>query len=208
MTRHHFVREGQVLASEETEILALVLQYHGRRFGRDFFRYEEATKKRFGVYEEVTLGQPIDDDFTAPTDSGPAYDGEQDRVVRSLGGVERPLTDIRDRLKDRVTARFRQARDAGVTVGGVQIATTNDSYNELQAGRARAAAQGTVKAVTRSRMPIEFDATEFAAVLDVVEDYRDACGEREHDLYLLIDAAADATALAAIDIETGWPGQP
>ena len=53
--------------------------------------------------------------------------------------------------------------------------------------------------------PMTISAVTAAALETAIVTYTDALGERRHDLYVAINAAADNAALSAVNPASGWP---
>ena len=110
------------------------------------------------------------------------------------------LPAIRARLRARATERRWQVETAGITLGGVQVAT-DDRAKTLLAGaseRARRDAGFSTrwKGADGTWAPVS-NAT-IIALADAVFAHIDACFLREEELHGLIAAAADAAALDAL----------
>ncbi len=53
---------------------------------------------------------------------------------------------------------------------------------------------------------VSLDATQVLAVAQAIRAHIQACFDHEASLMAAVTAAADAAALAVVDIEAGWPG--
>jgi hypothetical protein len=101
-----------------------------------------------------------------------------------------------------------RAEGAGVTVGDIRMQTTRDASTPLARvyQRARADPQFACPAWKLGAGEfISIDNAMLVAIGDAVEAHVQDCFLREREICALIAAAADAAALAAIDIESGWP---
>jgi len=64
----------------------------------------------------------------------------------------------------------------------------------------------TFKARSRDGTFLTLSASDIASLFDAMTDHVAAAMAREAELVGLIDDAEDFAALAAIDIDSGWPG--
>ncbi len=205
--QHYYVKDGQIVAKGMRAVQNAMLA-DGKGWNDDnwFKTTGTAAKKAEGVYEGVPQDADPQPDFVNVVRLAAVYDAGSDTVTEPFALQEWPLEQARTAVKRRITEdQYHPARDKGVTVNGDLIATTNDARQELAAAVEKTAGGGTQKAVTRSGVPINLDTAGYAAVLAVVDAHRAACNDREHDLYILADAAATVADLRAIDIEAGWP---
>lgn len=100
------------------------------------------------------------------------------------------------------------AEGAGVTVGAIRIQTTRDAWTPLARLYQRALADPQYACPAWKLGDGAFTSIDNAALVsigDAVEAHVQACFVREMEIAVLIAAAPDAAALAAIDIESGWP---
>lgn len=210
MTDHHYVRDGDILASSPGPILGLIEEDFQTRFSRDFFHLPAAGKAAFNVYEEVLHGSASPDDFNSVIDTGPVWTG--DAVVRTLGTQSRSVADIKSRLRQALTRAYVVHRDSGVIVSlgeqSVAIDTRPDAQQEVAALVRRLERVGGAQAVrTRSGAIIEADLETAQAIFNAVEDHVADAWRNDASLGAAIDAATTITALQAIDLTAGWPGQ-
>lgn len=210
MTDHHYVRDGEILASSPGPILGLIDQDFQTRFSRDFFQLPTAEKLAFNVHEEVLLGDGSEDDFNSLTDTGPVWNGTA--VVRTLGTQTRSVTDIKNRMRRALTRVFVRQRDSGlaVTLGeqSVEIDTGPDAQQEIAALVRRLDRVGGTQSVrTRSGATFEVDLATAQTIFNTVEDHVACAWSNDASLGAAIDAATTVTALQAIDLTAGWPGQ-
>lgn len=118
--------------------------------------------------------------------------------------LEEMKTQKRAALADR---RWR-AEGAGVTVGDIRMQTTRDAWTPLARLYQRALADPQFACPAWKLGDGEFvsiDNAKLVAIGDAVEAHVQSCFVREKEIAALIADAADATALAAIDLESGWP---
>lgn len=136
-----------------------------------------------------------------------AYAAWQDARALALAAV---TPEGLDAAKDAVRADLANLRwrheTGGVTVGGAIIRTDRESQGLVNGGYAMA--------LRYPDRPIRFkgdggfvmlSAAQMIAIGDAVGTHVQMCFAHEGDLDDAIDAAATPAALAAIDIESGWP---
>lgn len=111
------------------------------------------------------------------------------------------------RLVDLAARRY-QAEEAGTIFGGAPLATDRTTQGKITAAYVKAAADPAYSIPVWKFGPGKFAALDAATILaaaDAVSAHVQACFTREADLSAAILGATDAAALAAVDIETGWP---
>ncbi|MDF3056813.1 MAG: hypothetical protein K0R17_1028 [Rariglobus sp.] len=116
------------------------------------------------------------------------------------------LPAIRVRLKASATERRWQVETAGISVGGVQVAT-DDRAKTLLTGADRKARRDSgfsTRWKGEDGTWAEVNAATIIAIADAVFEHVNACFAREEELHAAIDAAADLAALNALQpiIET------
>lgn len=119
-----------------------------------------------------------------------------------------PIADRKQAMKDRATARSREVIAAGKSINGIVIDLSAEGFERLnQAKAAIAGGYGQIIAVTKSKEPIDLpnEAAVDAVITAARAHYLDAV-KIERQLYDAIDAAADQSALSAIDVEAGTGG--
>jgi hypothetical protein len=100
-----------------------------------------------------------------------------------------------------------RAETAGVTVGGLSIPSDAATQSKLTAAVVAAVLDNNY-AVNWKLADGTFQMLDHATLIAVAQAVRalvQSCFDREATLSAAISAAADAAALAAIDIEIGWP---
>ncbi|MBG0809842.1 DUF4376 domain-containing protein [Methylosinus sp. H3A] len=100
-----------------------------------------------------------------------------------------------------------RAETAGVTVGGLSIPSDAATQSKLTAAVVAGVLDNNY-AVTWKLANGTFQLLDHATLIAVAQAVRahvQGCFDHEATLTAAITAAADAAALAAIDIETGWP---
>jgi hypothetical protein len=101
-----------------------------------------------------------------------------------------------------------RAEGAGVTIGDIRVQSTREAWTPLARLYQRALSDPTFSCPAWKLGDGSFIAIDNATLIamgDAVEAHVQACFLREKEISTLIAAAADAAALAAIDIESGWP---
>ncbi len=128
--------------------------------------------------------------------------------VQEYAVVPVPLNEAKAAAKKRITARRWEAETGGVTVEGFgQILTGIDDQNRIAS-----ALQGTQNAnITEVDFKcadgwIKLSREMLVQISAIVAEHVQACFSRERALHEVVDAAADVTALDAIDVDAGWPG--
>lgn len=112
------------------------------------------------------------------------------------------LVEQKTRRIDHLRVVTKEKRDAGVTVNGLHVATDADGRSLIIG--ARQGGKPSRKIVTKTGRAIltKIQVEELATAVD---DYLQSVFDNQYDLEEAIEAAADQTALDAIDINAGWP---
>jgi len=205
--QHYFVHAGTIHASAEAEILRLVHYHHGVGMGRDLFRRPAPVKRQFGVYEGEIDGAAVDDDFTMMTDTGPVYDPVADRVARTLGGVERPIAEIRARLERKAAERRKAYLIGGFRLpNGLAVRTTAENRELLDRAR-RSADAGRVDpvnwkgSVNGDRRFTDLDAASIIEIDTAVTAHIESAFDYEKPVFdAIMDPAATVADLRAVDL--------
>lgn len=119
-----------------------------------------------------------------------------------------PLADRKAQMLADLAARRWRAETGGVTVAGMMIATDRESQTKVTAAYVQAKADANFLIPDwkfAAGVWGTLDAATIITVGDVVVAHVQACFSRERALETEILAAPDAAALAAIDIDSGWP---
>ena len=119
------------------------------------------------------------------------------------------LEDAKSALLAALATRRWQAEEAGIVIGGVPIKTDRESQTKLT-GAYLKADRDPEFTISNWKVAeglfVTLDAATIIATGDAVTAHVQACFDKEAELTADILAAADAAALAVIDIESGWPG--
>lgn len=105
-------------------------------------------------------------------------------------------------------ADYRWQREiSGVVIGGAPIPTDRESQAKLTSAYVLASANPAFSLRWKVDLGIfvTLDAATIIVIGDAVGAYVRACFDREDELTTEILAAANAEALAEIDLESGWP---
>jgi len=123
-----------------------------------------------------------------------------------------PPTPTLDEMKTQKLAALAERRwraeGAGVTVGDIRMQTTRDAWTPLARLHQRALADPQFACPAWKLGDgafISIDNATLVAIGGVVEAHVQSCFVREKEIAALIAAAPDAAAVAAVDIESGWP---
>lgn len=107
-----------------------------------------------------------------------------------------------------ISVRRLAAEEAGTTVGGVEVATDRVSQGKLTAAYVKANESSSYQ-IQNWKGPTgtftTLSAAEIIAAASAVEAHVQACFNNEAALNTAINSATDATELAAVDINVGWP---
>ncbi|WP_269929939.1 DUF4376 domain-containing protein [Aminobacter sp. HY435] len=128
-----------------------------------------------------------------------------------VGGVYTPpptsLEDLRAAKLVALAAKRWAVETGGIVVGGFPIYTDDRSKLMVTGARIKADADPafTTKWVAADGTRTAVDATTIIAISDAMLGHVDACFDRFDVLASAIASALDKTALAAIDINAGWP---
>lgn len=101
-----------------------------------------------------------------------------------------------------------QAETDGVNFNGATIRTDDKSQAKITGAVTLFANDPDLVSIKWEATPgviVEVDKTMMTAIGIAVGRHSQACFARSAELTAAINAASDATALAAIDIDTGWP---
>jgi len=114
-----------------------------------------------------------------------------------------PLAEQKEAKKRAVTA-LREAKETlPINVGGTLTTPYNGPLQRLIG--ARVGGKSNRKLVTDTGQPVQLNVGQINALFAGVDDHLQLISDREYDLYVAIDAAANQAALDAIDIAAGWP---
>lgn len=107
-----------------------------------------------------------------------------------------------------LAARRYHAEISGATFGGNAIPTDRVTQAKLTAAYIKASADVNYQ-IANWKSPdgtfATLDAVAITALANAVHDHVQACFDHEATLSAAINAATDATELAAVNLETGWP---
>lgn len=122
--------------------------------------------------------------------------------------VEGDLAAVKAAMLAALASRRYDAEIAGTTVGGVPLATDRATRSILTAAYVKAS-QDSEFAIPNWKVAngvyVTLDAATIIAAGDAATAYVQLCFDNEVALSAQIEAAEDFEALAAIDLETGWP---
>jgi hypothetical protein len=122
--------------------------------------------------------------------------------------VEGDLAAVKAAMLAALAERRWQAEEAGTTLGAMPLATDRVTQAKLTAVYFKAAAESDFTIPNWKVAPgvfVTLDATAILAAGDAVRAFVQLCFDNEASLAAEIEVAADFDALAAIDLETGWP---
>jgi len=131
-----------------------------------------------------------------------------DQVAELAALISPSLDQRKARALAALAARRWQAETGGIIVGGLAIKTDEDTQRKITGAYVKADKDAgfTVQWKVDAGVFVTLDAAIIVAVGDAVTAHIQSCFENEADLSTLIVEAGDEAALAAIDIESGWPG--
>jgi hypothetical protein len=120
-----------------------------------------------------------------------------------------PLADYKDQRKAEATAKRYDVETGGTTVNGMTIETSRESQGLIDGAYSLAVRNADTQGFTIDFKStsgwVELTAAQMIAISEAVGVHIQQSFKRERALHEAIDAAADHTAVAAIDITTGWP---
>ncbi|WP_159730191.1 DUF4376 domain-containing protein [Methylosinus sp. Ce-a6] len=121
---------------------------------------------------------------------------------------EKPtLAELKAERRAALVERRRRAETAGTRVNGMSMSTDEKTQAKLTAAVV-ASVLDNAYAVNWKLADGSFALFDHAALIAAAQGVRahvQNCFDREAQLAAAIDAAVDATALASIDIDAGWP---
>jgi hypothetical protein len=119
-----------------------------------------------------------------------------------------PLESLRAAKLAALADRRWRAENGGVVIGGAPVRTDATSQAKITGAVSLFDNDPEMAAIDWEAVPgvwVTFDAATMKAIGVAVGRHVQACFSRAKALSGEIVAAADATALDAVDIETGWP---
>ena len=117
------------------------------------------------------------------------------------------LAELKADAQSRLASRRWQAETGGITVGGIFVPTDRETQGIVDR-IVRAFADGDMTGSVNFKAPdgwVQIDEATARAIKAAGAQHIQACFDRESELSALIEAADDADALAAIDLDSGWP---
>lgn len=124
--------------------------------------------------------------------------------------ANKPLADYKAQRKDEVTAKRYDVETGGTTVNGMTIETSRESQGLIDGAYSLAVRNADTPGFTIDFKStsgwVELTAAQMIAISEAVGVHIQQSFKRERTLHEAIDAAADHAAVAAIDINTNWPG--
>ncbi|RWQ35851.1 MAG: DUF4376 domain-containing protein [Mesorhizobium sp.] len=154
------------------------------------------------VVQSDRSGKPPEGFIPAPENVVPGY--------RCSGGVFSVPVDslaaLRTKALSRLAARRWQAETSGVVVDGVSISTDRESTAMLTAAFVVASndPEYSIRWKVQNGVFVTVSAPQIIGLAAAVREHVQACFDREDELTTAI-LAANSAALAALDIESGWP---
>lgn len=128
--------------------------------------------------------------------------------VRVASDEPIPLDAIKAAAQQAVRDRRWIAENAGVTVNGVPIRTDERTQAKVAGGLELFRQNGELVSLDWEAQPgvfVTLDEAALAAVGVAIGMHVQACFTRSKELCVAISGAANAAAVAEIDIDTGWP---
>lgn len=151
---------------------------------------------------------PMDLHFDAATKSETLAPMDAIAAAEWDAAANPPIEEAKARKLAALAARRWQAEQSGTVAGGLPVATDDTSQTKVLG--AVVAAQldpGYVVNWKTAAGFVSLDATQVLAVAQAIRSHIQACFDHEASLTDDIAAAADASELAAVDIEAGWPSE-
>ena len=138
----------------------------------------------------------------------PHPDPSGGRYVQDYAVVQVALDEAKAAAKKRITARRWEAETGGVTVEGFgRILTGIDDQNRIASALQGTASAGIAEVDFKGADRwIKLSREMLANVSGIIAGHVQACFSRERTLHETVDAAQTVDELAALDIESGWPG--
>jgi hypothetical protein len=117
------------------------------------------------------------------------------------------LAEVKTKRKADLAMRRYRAEVAGTMVDTISVQTDRASQPKLTGAAVAAMLDPNYTVVWKCADGTfrSFNHDQILAVAQAARAHVQACFNHEADVVDLIDAAADSAAVAAIDIETGWP---
>jgi hypothetical protein len=164
---------------------------------------DEEKETRAGIFvvavDSVPAGKVVASESVVDDDGRP-------RLARTFSDI--PLGDLKSEKLASLANRRWQAEEGGITIGGVPIKTDRESQTKLTGAYIKAKENpGFVIAnwkVTEGVF-VTLNAATIVGTGDAVTAHVQACFDREAALTVEVLAAGGAAAVAAIDLDTGWP---
>ena len=145
--------------------------------------------------------------YTVEPDGDPFFDGQV--YVQKIATVARPLEVARAEVKRRATAHRWTVETGGISVANYgRVLTSIEDQNRIAT-----AIQGCTSANIQE---VDFKGADgwvsitretLTQISVLIAEHVQLCFTRERELHEAADACTDVPALAAINIEVGWPGQ-
>lgn len=191
------------LASNAAVISWIEGQNGGKPSMTTINRWDEATRNSFGVYTIVVQRDsllPYQDHAAQPL----SFDGV--KVTQHFLAVDIALDAAKEAARSALAARRYEAEVGGIMVADVPVKTDRETALILTGARIVALEDPTFSVDWKvdNGVFVTLDATAIIAAADAVRVHVQNCFTNEKDIDALINAAADLTALRAIDINGGW----
>lgn len=154
----------------------------------------------FGAIHVVDIADPVYNSATHRVERSYMQNNGVWSMQKTLAGRDASL--VKAELKARVDESYEEKMRAGIVYQGLPVRTDDRSVvNIIGANRNANANRKNVI----GGQPVIITSQMAAALETAITNYTDALGEKRYNLYTAINAAADLTALAAIDVNAGWP---
>lgn len=158
-------------------------------------------------WRSVQPGWPLADGetFVAAEDPNNKVLAEDGQSLRDCTAAEILANAKADRLAALAARRF-AAETGGVTVAGMPVETGRATQAILTGARILAKENSAYAVDWKTAAGfVTLDAAAIIAAADAVAAHVQACFSNEKAIAAEIAAAADAAAVAAVDIDAGWP---
>lgn len=172
-----------------------MMEFRNPRFNAHGSIDLEANHPSFG-WIPMTVSQ--DDQATA----------EMYEAAQPLAAPYAPPAPSREALTVRLAARRFEAEESGTTFNGFPLATDRTTQAKITAAYVKATANPLYVIASWKFGPGLFaplDAAAIIAAANAIEAHVQACFANEARISAQIEAATTSQALAAIDLEAGWP---
>lgn len=167
--------------------------------------WSDEDKAEKGLFE-IAEPEPVADGFRRVSTALEVVDGQ---VVRTVTDEAIPLAELKAVKLQAVRDRRWVAENAGVTVGQTLIRTDERTQQKITGALEFFRQNEALETIDWEAQPGDFvtlDQSTLAAIGVAIGTHVQTCFTRSKELSEAIAAAANAEALAAIDIDADWPG--